>query len=167
MGATGVGALLGAMSLAARVGVTGLGPADCDLRRRLWPQPDRCFRSRKIFWLSTVLLVPVGFCMMVQMASSNTLIQAMVPDHLRGRILAVYSMMFMGMAPFGALSAGAVAHRIGAPWTVAAGGLSCIVGAIVFWTQLPAFRKEARELVLAQGMMAGTPAQGANSGGLS
>jgi hypothetical protein len=73
----------------------------------------------------------------------------------------------MGMAPFGALFAGAAAHRIGSPWTVAAGGLASIVGGGLFWTQLPAFRREARELVLAQGMMAGTPAQGANSGGLS
>ena len=58
---------------------------------------------------------------MVQMASSNTLIQSMVPDRLRGRVLAVYSMMFMGMAPFGALTAGALAHHLGAPWTVALG----------------------------------------------
>ena len=162
MGATGVGALLGAASLAARVGLRGLGrlisicAAGFGLSLAL-------FAFSKIFWLSTILLVPVGFCMMVQMASSNTLIQAMVPDHLRGRILSVYTMMFMGLAPFGALTAGAVAHRIGAPWTVAAGGLACIVGAAFFWTQLPVFRREARELVLAQGMMAGTPAQGANS----
>jgi len=166
MGATGVGALLGAASLAARVGLRGLGrlialcAAGFGLSLVL-------FAFSRIFWLSTVLLVPVGFCMMVQMASSNTLIQAMVPDQLRGRIIALYSMMFMGMAPFGALSAGAVAHRLGAPWTVALGGMACIAGAIVFGTHLPSFRREARELVLAQGMMAGTPAQSANGGGLS
>jgi MFS family permease len=166
MGATGVGALLGAASLAARVGLRGLGRliALCSAGFGI---SLVAFAFSRMFWLSTILLLPVGFCMMVQMASSNTLIQAMVPDHLRGRILAVYTMMFMGVAPFGALAAGAVAHRIGAPWTVAAGGLACIVGAALFWTQLPAFRREARELVLAQGMMAGTPAQGANSGGLS
>ena len=63
--------------------------------------------------LSVLLLVPVGFSMMTQMASSNTLIQAMVPDRLRGRTMAVYSMMFMGMAPIGALLAGAAggSHR--------------------------------------------------------
>ena len=166
MGATGVGALIGAASLAARVGVRGLGRliAICAAGFGL---SLVLFSFSRIFWLSTLLLLPVGFFMMVQMASSNTLIQAMVPDQLRGRILAVYSMMFMGMAPFGALSAGAIAHHVGAPWTVATGGLACMVGSVFFWTKLPTFRREARELVMAQGMMAGTPAQGANSGGLS
>lgn len=163
MGATGIGALLGAASLAARVGLRGLGRLIAICAGGFGISLV-VFSFSKIFWLSTLLLVPVGFCMMVQMASSNTLIQSMVPDQLRGRIIALYSMMFMGMAPFGALSAGAVAEHIGAPWTVAAGGLMCVVGAIVFWTHLPSFRSEARELVLAQGMMAGTPAQGANSG---
>ena len=166
MCSTGVGALLGAASLAARVGLRGLGRliAICSAG---FGVSLVFFSFSKIFWLSTILLLPVGFCIMVQMASSNTLIQSMVPDHLRGRVLAVYTMMFMGMAPFGALFAGAVAHRIGSPWTVASGGLACIVGGALFWMQLPAFRREARELVLAQGMMAGTPAQGVNSGGLS
>ena len=99
-----------------------------------------------------VLLVPVGFTMMVQMASSNTLLQSMVPDQMRGRVIAVYSMMFMGMAPFGAFFAGAVAHRIGAPWTVAIGGVACIAGAMAFGMNLPNIRGQARELILAQGM---------------
>ncbi len=88
---------------------------------------------------------------MVQMASSNTLIQSMVPDRLRGRIIAVYSMMFMGMAPFGSLSAGAVAHHIGAPWTVALGGVACIAGSVLFLMHLPSVRDEARELILGAG----------------
>ena len=67
-----------------------------------------------LVFLSVALLVPVGFSMMVQMASSNTLIQAMVPDRLRGRAMAVYSMMFMGMAPMGALLSGWSAEHIGA-----------------------------------------------------
>jgi MFS family permease len=125
------------------------------------------FSFSKIFWLSMALLLPVGFTMMVQMASSNTLLQSMVPDQMRGRVIAVYSMMFMGMAPFGAFFAGAIAHRLGAPWTVAVGGVACIAGAIVFGLDLPRFRREARELVLAQGMVAGTPAQGASGQGLS
>ena len=120
------------------------------------------FSFSRIFWLSTLLLVPVGFFIMVQMASSNTLIQSMVPDRLRGRIMAVYSMMFMGMAPFGALSAGSVAHRLGAPWTVALGGLACILSAGWFGSHLPSIRAEARELILAQGMEAGSPAQEVN-----
>ncbi|HUI83325.1 MAG TPA: MFS transporter [Candidatus Binatia bacterium] len=166
MGATGIGALLGAASLAARVGVRGLGRliAFCAGGFGL---SLILFSFSRFFWLSTLLLLPVGFFMMVQMASSNTLIQAMVPDQLRGRILAVYSMMFMGMAPFGALSAGAVAHRLGAPWTVALGGLTCMAGAALFRLHLPSIRRETRELVLAQGMMAGSPPEEVTSRGLS
>ena len=166
MGATGIGALLGAVSLAARVGIKGLGKliAICAAGFGL---SLILFSFSHVFWLSTLLLVPVGFFIMVQMASSNTLIQSMVPDRLRGRIMAVYSMMFMGMAPFGALSAGSVAHHLGAPWTVALGGVACMGCAVWFWLHLPSIRAEARELILAQGMEAGTPAQGMTSRGLS
>jgi len=166
MGATGVGALLGAASLAARVGVKGLGKliAICSGG---FGVSLIFFSFSKIFWLSTILLVPVGLTMMVQMASSNTLIQSMTPDRLRGRVMAVYSMMFMGLAPFGAFTAGALAHHIGAPWTVALGGVACIAGSLVFGTHLPRVRKEARELILAQSMTAGTPAQGVSGQGLS
>jgi MFS family permease len=119
------------------------------------------------FWLSVVLLVPVGFTMMVQMASSNTLVQSMSPDQLRGRVIAVYSMMFMGMAPFGAFFAGAIAHRIGAPWTVAIGGIACIGGAIIFGMNLPKVRDQAREMILAQAFTGGSPAEEMTSRGLS
>jgi MFS family permease len=158
MGATGVGALLGAASLAARVGLKGLGRL-IGLCAGGFGVSLILFSFSRVFWLSTLLLVPVGFFIMVQMASSNTLIQSMVPDRLRGRILAVYSMMFMGMAPFGSLSAGAVAHHIGAPWTVALGGFACIGGSVLFLMHLPSVRDEARELILAQGMTAGSPAE--------
>ncbi len=166
MGATGVGALLGAASLAARVGVKGLGKQIAFCAGGFGASLIM-FSSSRIFWLSTALLLPVGFSMMLQMASSNTLIQAMTPDHLRGRIMSVYSMMFMGLAPFGALFAGALAHHLGAPWTVALGGVACILGAVVFGTHLPSIRAEARELVLAQGMTAGVPAEVTTSRGLS
>jgi MFS family permease len=96
--------------------------------------------------------------MMVEMASSNTLLQVMVPDHLRGRVMAVYSMMFMGMAPFGALLAGALASRWSAPNTVAAGGAICIVGAIVFRWRLPKLRSKARQLIIAMESSGGNPA---------
>jgi len=95
--------------------------------------------------------------MMVQLASSNTLIQSMVPDRLRGRVMAVYSMMFMGMAPFGALLAGLLATRLGAPLTVAIGGIACVGGAAIFRSKLPAVRAEGRQLILAQMMAAGEP----------
>jgi MFS family permease len=96
--------------------------------------------------------VPVGAGMMVQMAASNTLIQAMVPDGLRGRVMSVYSMMFLGVAPFGALLAGSLADRIGAPRTVAMGGAVCVAAALVFRLRLPGIRGEGRALIDAQGL---------------
>lgn len=158
LGATGVGALLGALSLAARSGVKGLGrwvAFSC----AGFGVSLIAFALSRSFWLSTVLLVPVGYSMMLQMAASNTLIQAMVPDHLRGRVMAVYSMMFMGMAPVGSLFAGAVAARFGAPITIIIGAVGCLVGAAAFGSHLPALRVEAQQLIIAQGMEGGTPAE--------
>ena len=158
MGAAGVGALLGALTLAMRSGIKGLGTwvsvccAGFGVSLIL-------FAFSTYFWLSVLLLLPVGYFIMLQMASSNTLIQAMVPDALRGRTMAVYSMMFMGMAPVGALLGGALSDRLGAPWTVAIGGLASVLGAWWFSLQLPKVRAEARQLIMAQGMAAGVPAE--------
>jgi MFS family permease len=156
MGATGIGAVLGALTVAARTGVKGLG------RLVGWACTGFgvslvLFASSRWFWVSFILLIPVGYCQMVQMACSNTLIQTMVPDHLRGRVMALYSMMFMGMAPFGALGAGAAARPLGAPLTVGIGGLTCLAGAFIYMLRLPAFRQEARQLIVAQGMVGGEP----------
>jgi MFS family permease len=157
MGATGVGALMGALTLASRTGVRGLGR---------WVAYS-CggfgvslilFAFSRNFWLSVALLLPVGFCMMLQMSSSNTLIQAMVPDAMRGRAMALYSMMFMGMAPFGALLGGAIADRLGAPLTVAIGAVASLGGAIWFGMQLPKTRVEAHRLIVAQMAAGGEPA---------
>ena len=104
----------------------------------------------RTFLLSAAILVPVGFSVMLQMGSSNTLIQSMVPDQLRGRVMGVYSMMIMGMAPFGALLAGLAADRFGAPATVAAGGVICMAAAGIFWTQLAEIRVHARRMVAEQ-----------------
>ena len=95
---------------------------------------------------------------MIQMAASNTLIQAMVPDEMRGRVMSVYSMMFMGMAPIGALLAGLLAGAVGAPVTVAIGGAFCIAGAVVFATQAPKMRPEGRRMIVAMQMTGGEPA---------
>jgi MFS family permease len=156
MGSSGVGALAGTLTLAARRRLRGLGQW-VTLAAFGFGTSMCLFALSRSLWLSAALLVPVGFSMMLQMAASNTLIQAMVPDHLRGRILAVYAMMFMGMAPFGALLAGALASRVGAPVTVALGGLLCVAGSLVFARRWPAMRGEARQLVVAQGMHAGDP----------
>ncbi len=125
MGATGVGALLGALTLAFREGVKGLG------RWVVWCSAGFgasliVFALSHNFWVSVILLLPVGYTIMLQMACSNTLIQVMVPDALRGRVMAVYSMMFMGMAPIGALLGGVLADRLGAQTTVAIGGLASV-----------------------------------------
>ena len=102
-------------------------------------------------------LIPVGFGMMLQMACTNTLLQVMVPDRLRGRVMSLYSMMFIGMGPIGGLLGGALAARIGAPWTVSIGGLICLIGGAIFARRLPAMRGVARQLILAQGMGTGEP----------
>jgi MFS family permease len=159
MGATGVGALFGALTLATRTGVYGLGrwiTFSC----AGFGITLVAFALSRNFWLSTAVLVPVGFCMMLQMSSSNTLIQAMVPDHLRGRVMSVYSMMFMGMAPFGALTGGVVADRLSAPVAVGMGAVAAVGGAAIFGIRLPRLRVEARRLIIAQGMVGGEPAQG-------
>ena len=162
MGSTGVGALLGALTLAAKTGIKGLGrwvAITCaGLGISLF-----CFAFSRSFWLSALLLLPAGYSMMLQMACSNTLIQTMVPDQLRGRVMSLYSMMFMGMAPFGAFFGGALAHRVGAPITVAVGGVACVFGAIWFGQALPELRIEARRLIVAQGLAAGEPAQELNA----
>lgn len=163
MGATGVGALLGALTLATRTGVHGLGrwvTFSC----AGFAITLIAFASSTNFWLSTGLLLPVGFCMMLQMSSSNTLIQAMVPDQLRGRVMSVYSMMFMGMAPWGALLGGAVADRMGAPIAVIIGAVAALGGAVIFGLRLPTLRVEARRLIVAQGMVGGEPAQEMTAG---
>src|SRR5262249_35441185 len=137
MGASGVGALAGTLTLAAKREVRGLGRwifvASLGFGASMI-----LFALSRSFPLSIALLVPVGFCIMLQMSSSNTLIQTMAPDHLRGRVMALYSMMFVGMAPFGSLMAGAIANHLGAPRTVLLGGLACVAGSLVFGSKWPA-----------------------------
>lgn len=156
MGAAGVGALIGALTLAARRGVHGLekwiafccaGFGTCLV----------LFSLSRSSPLSVVLLLPVGFFMIGQMASSNTLVQTMVPDELRGRVMALYSMMFIGMAPFGSLLAGTLAHRLGAPNTVAIGGFVCIIGAVLFGLRLRTLRQGAERMIVAMEASGGHP----------
>jgi MFS family permease len=153
MGASGVGAVLGALTLAAKKGLKGLS--------RWIPVASAgfgvcliLFSISRIFWLSVALLVPMGYGLMLQLSSTNTLIQAMVPDRLRGRTMAVYAMMFMGMAPIGSLLAGALASHIGAPLTVGIGGAVAIIGAAFFARHVPKIREQARELINTQGLVA-------------
>ena len=158
MGFSGAGALIGALTLAAKSSLRGLG-AWVPSASALFGVFLIIFSYSRIFWLSSILLIPIGMSIMVQMASTNTLIQSMVPDRLRGRIMSAYSMMMMGMAPLGALLAGALSEHMGAPFTVAIGGACSILGAIWFSTQLKEFRVEARRLIIAQMYAGGDPAQ--------
>jgi MFS family permease len=164
MGFSGAGALIGALALATRQGVTGLGRWVA-VATGVFGASLILFSFSRSFWIAAALLVPVGTAMMTQMGASNTLIQTMTPDSLRGRVMSVYSMMFMGMAPAGALLAGVMADRFGAPFTVAAGGVVAIAGSIAFSLHLPALRPEARRLIAAQHMVGGDPADEVTSQG--
>lgn len=166
MSAVGLGALMGALSLATRTSVRGLGRWVATAAAGFGISMA-AFAFSPVFWVSAALLVPTGAFMMVQMAASNTLVQAMVPDQLRGRVMALYSMMFMGMAPLGSLFAGAAAQRLGAPVTVAAGAVACLLGALWFGARLPAIRGEARALIFAQGLSSGDPVQEIVGGGVA
>ena len=151
MGAVGVGALFGALVLAMRQELRGLGNIVAYSAIGLGASLI-LFSASRLYWVSLVALALSGFAMMMQFAATNTLIQAMVPDRLRGRVMSLYSMMFLGMTPLGSLLAGAIAARIGAPVTVAMGGVASLIGGAVFARKWPSMRAPARELVAAQGM---------------
>jgi len=131
MSSAGVGAVLGALHFAARTEFKGLArwiagtSAMCGIGLVL-------FSQSRVFWVSMAVLFGVGFSATVQMAATNTIVQSRVPDELRGRIMAVYATMFMGVQPIGSLLAGGVAKRIGAPYTLAIFGLLVMVGSLVF-----------------------------------
>ena len=152
MGATGIGALGGAFVLASRDTVIGLGG---------WiPRASALFGLGLMAvglsrWLplSLPIMVVTGFGFMVQLASSNTVIQTLVREDMRGRVMAFYGMAFMGVTPFGSLIAGALASRVGAPWTVFGGGLLCVLGAAVFYRQLPALREVVRPIYVERGVL--------------
>jgi len=166
MGVSGVGALAGALLLATRKHVRGLGRWVV-ISGAIYSVSLMVFGYSRLFWLSAVLMLPIGFAMMIQFGAANTLIQTMTPDSLRGRVMSVYSMVFMGMSPIGALIAGAVAERTGAPLALAAGAAICLIVAGAFGIWLPRIRPSARELIVAQGMAAGGPPQEITGAGLS
>jgi MFS family permease len=146
MGATGVGALGGALLLASRTRLTGF---------TIWiPTAAACFAlSLGVFaasgrmWLSCAVLFVAGFALMLQVGASNTLIQSMVPDRLRGRAMSVYSMMYIGVGPFGAVVAGFAAGGFGARATTLAGAVVCLIASAIFALRLPSIRPVARQLI--------------------
>ncbi len=143
MAATGVGALAGALSLAMRSSVLGLGRRIVEMSA-LFGASLMAFAVSSNIFLSLAILPVTGFGMMQHMAASNTILQTIAEDEKRGRVMAFYSMAFMGMAPFGSLLAGGVAARIGAPETLVFGGLACMVGSVWFLRELPSIRREVR-----------------------
>jgi len=149
MACAGVGSLTGALTLASRSTIRGLGRVVA-ASALVFGIALTLFAMSQSFWLSAPILFFVGMSMITQAASTNTLIQSMVPDAMRGRVMAIYAMMLMGMSPIGALVEGWIAERLGAPVTVVIGGCICIAGAIVFNIRLPKLRTQARQLIDAQ-----------------
>jgi MFS family permease len=152
MGSMGMGALVSALSLAARRNVRGLV--------RMIPAAAAVFGLGLIgfglshwFWLSMITVFIAGMGMMQGMAASNTVIQTIVTDDKRGRVMSYYTMAFMGMAPFGSLLAGTMAHKVGAQWTVVVSGAVVALGGAWFATRLPALRRQIRPIYQEMGII--------------
>jgi len=145
MAASGVGALVGALFLAARKTVLGLGKF-IPLMAGAFGAGLIAFSFTRVLWLSLALMVVTGLGFMVQMAVSNTVLQTIVDEDKRGRVMSFYTMAFMGTAPFGSLLAGSVADRIGTPHTLLCGGIGCILGALWFATTLSDLRRDVRPI---------------------
>jgi len=152
MGASGVGALAGALFLASRRTVLGMGKYIV-ISAAAFGVGLITFAYSHILWLSLILMLVTGGGFMVQMAVSNTILQTIVDEDKRGRVMSFYTMAFMGTAPFGSLLAGMVANRIGAPATLAFGGIGCLIGATWFATSLPALREQVRPIYRRMGII--------------
>jgi MFS family permease len=141
----GLGALAGALALASRSTVWGLGIqiVRCTI---LFGGALIVFSLSRSVWLSSLALSLAGFGIMYTTASINTILQTLVEDHMRGRVMSLYTMAFIGLSPVGGLAGGALADRIGAPITGAIGGGSCILLALWFWRELPPLREMVRPI---------------------
>jgi len=158
LAAVGIGALFGAIFLASRKSVLGLGRIIV-MASSLFGIGLISFSLSRVLVISLLLMVPIGFGMMVQMTSSNTILQTIVDEDKRGRVMSFYAMAFMGMVPFGSLLAGSLANRIGAPYTVMIGGISCILGSLLFARKLPSLRVMVRPIYVQKGIVVGPPSE--------
>jgi len=156
MGAAGIGALISALSLVLRKSVRGLLKM-IPIAASMFGIGLICFGLSRYVWLSMLLMVIVGFGMMQGMTASNTIIQTLVPEDKRGRVMSYYTAAFVGMAPFGSLLAGSLAHWIGAPRTVMLTGTCCILGAIWFQSQRSAIREGIRPIYIELGIIEAPP----------
>jgi MFS family permease len=152
MAASGSGALIGAIYLASRKTVMGLGRM-ITIAASIFGAGLIAFSLSRIFWLSILFLLVIGFGMISQMASSNTVLQTIVEDDKRGRIMSFYAMAFMGTMPFGSLLSGSIASKIGTPNTLLIGGLICVLGSIMFARQLPKLRPLVRSIYVKKGII--------------
>ena len=156
MGAVGVGSLTSALSLVMRRSVKGLSRR-IPVAAVAFGAGLICFGFSTNLWLSMALLLLTGFGMMQGLTASNTIIQTLVDEKMRGRVMSYYTMAFVGMAPFGSLLAGALAHWIGAQRTVMISGAACILGGAWFWSQLPRIRKDMRPIYERLGILKPKP----------
>lgn len=145
IGAAGLGALSGMAYLATRPGIRGL------LRLIAWTAGTAgaalvVFSTATSLWIALPALYFVGMGMMLTAASTNTVLQTIVPDELRGRVASLYVMSFIGVTPLGALGAGWIAEHVGPPATLTACGLAATVAALAYASRLPAIRREIRPL---------------------
>ena len=154
LGASGVGALISAVSLALRKTVRGLTTM-IQVSAGVFGLGLICFGLSRVLPLSLFLMLIVGFGMMQGLAASNTVIQTLVPEDKRGRVMSYYTMAFVGMTPFRSLLAGGLAHRLGAPHAVMITGAFCVAGAVWFSTQLKSIRKIMRPIYVEMGIIRG------------
>ncbi|HEY4132120.1 MAG TPA: MFS transporter [Gemmatimonadaceae bacterium] len=152
MTASGLGALVGALYLASRTSVVGLGRA-ITVATMVFGASLVLFSFSHQLWLSLLVLPFVGAGMMIEMASTNTFLQTIVEEKFRGRVMAFYAMSFLGTAPIGSLIAGVLADRIGAQRTIMFGGLACIAGGIWFSRRLPRWRAAVRPIYIQRGIL--------------
>jgi len=159
MTASGAGALCGALYLASRRSVLGLGRV-MTLSVIGFGAGLTAFSFSRVEWLSLLILPTVGAGMMVTMAATNTIIQTVVEEDLRGRVMAFYTMAFLGTAPIGSLIAGVAADRIGSQRTILLGGLSCIVAGLWFAARLPKLRELVRPIYVERGILSAAQIEG-------
>jgi MFS family permease len=145
MGAVGVGSLASALSMVLRRSVRGLTKM-IPVAAGVFGVGLICFGLSRGLWLSMMMMLVTGFGMMQGLTASNTILQTLVDERMRGRVMSYYTMAFVGMAPFGSLLSGALAHAIGAPRTIIVSGVACIFGGIWFWSRLAAIRKDMRPI---------------------
>ncbi len=147
MGASGIGAIFGSLILAMFSNVRTLGDWAA-LAAAGFGGSLVLLSFSHSFALSVLVMLLIGFTMVTGLDASNTLVQRIVPDELRGRVMAIWTMMLSGLAPFGSLVVGALAQQFTARRTFAAGGMACIMGAMGFGFSLPILQREARKLIL-------------------